>query len=333
MNLFDIPVVLLVFKRYDKIKLIIDKLKEIQPKKLYIIADGPRNEKEKEETDKCRETIENMITWNCEIIKNYAEKNRGVYANIAEGAKWVFEREKWAIFLEDDNLPEVSFFNFCEELLRKYENDTRVLWICGTNYLQEYQPEDGSSYVFTKHLLPCGWASWSNKFLEFYDGNLELLDDKSLIKRMEKEYYNRKLYKQQIELARRERERIKKGLNPISWDYQMEFALRANNLYGISPKYNQIENIGVDNNSIHGGTSLNNAMTKRFCTIKTRALEFPIIHPKTLIMDKEYEKKVSKIILYPYTQRFKMKLSKIIRKILGIKNTDISIKDYIKTKI
>ena len=113
----------------------------------------------------------------------------------------------------------------------------------------------------------------------------------------------------------------------------MEFALRANNLYGISPKYNQIENIGVDKDSIHGGTNLNNTMTRRFCTIKTQKLDFPIIHPKTVIMDKKYEKKVSKIILYPFNLRVKIKLSKIIRKILKIKNDNISIIDYIKTRI
>ena len=77
-------------------------------------------------------TVEFLINWDCEVIKNYAKENRGVYQNIGEGARWVFEREEKAIFLEDDNLPETSFFRFASEMLEKYETAPEVLWICGT---------------------------------------------------------------------------------------------------------------------------------------------------------------------------------------------------------
>ena len=132
---FNIPVVLLLFKRKEAALRIIDRLKKAGVSKLYIMADQGRNEKEIKQVAETREAVEKAIDWDCEVIKNYANKNRGVYGNIALGAKWVFEREKWAIFLEDDNLPEETFFPYCEELLKRYENDNRILWICGTNYL------------------------------------------------------------------------------------------------------------------------------------------------------------------------------------------------------
>lgn len=325
---FEVPVVLFIFKRKEKVKLIIERISQIKPQRIYIIADGPRNENEIDEVRECRIAVEESINWDCEIIKNYAEINRGVYENIGLGAEWVFRREEVAIFLEDDNLPEISFFNYCEELLKRYYDDNRILWICGTNYLQRYNPEDGASYVFTKHLMPCGWASWSHKFLKYYDGELSLITNDTLVKKLKNEYQDKRLYRQQLRLAKKERYRIENNQKPISWDYQMEFAIRVNNLYGISPKNNLIENIGVDDNSIHGGSNLKNVMTERFCTIKSYPLEFPLSHPKTVLVDRKYEIMVSKIILYPIRDRIRYTVSKVLRYILGVPENK-SIKNYI----
>ena len=183
MDFFDIPVAIFIFKR-DKAVDIVKRIGQVKPKRLYILADQGRNEEEKRLAEQCRRSVEQAIDWDCEVIKNYAQENRGVYANIVEGAKWVLRQEKWAIFLEDDNLPELSFFPFCKEMLERYENDTRVLWVCGTNYLGDYTSPFGESYVFTRHMLPCGWASWSDKFERFYDGSLSLCDDAAVMSRI-----------------------------------------------------------------------------------------------------------------------------------------------------
>lgn len=149
-NTFDIPVVLILFKRKDTVLQIVEKLRQARVNKIYLISDQGRNSEEIKRVNETRRAIEQAIDWECTVIKNYAEENRGVYGNIALGAKWVFEREKYAIFLEDDNLPELTFFPYCKELLNRYENDTRIMWICGTNYLGKYQAQDGASYMFTK---------------------------------------------------------------------------------------------------------------------------------------------------------------------------------------
>ena len=195
MEHFDIPIVLITFKR-EKVVDILKRIAVIKPQKLYILSDAGRTDEEKEAVNKCRIAVEQEINWPCEVIKNYAIENKGVYENIAGGAHWVFERESKAIFLEDDNLPEVSFFWFCKEMLNKYENNESILWVCGTNYLEKYKTKNNESYVFTKHMLPCGWASWSNKFLKFYDGNIEKCEDSKILKIVKKNYINKKVYKQ-----------------------------------------------------------------------------------------------------------------------------------------
>ena len=299
---FDIPVVLFIFKRTKAVE-VLKRIREVRPKKLYLLADAGRNEEEAALVAECRKQVEACIDWECELIKKYAEENRGVWGNIALGAEWVFQREEKAIFLEDDNLPEVSFFRYCEEMLEKYEDDTRVLWVCGTNYLGEYTPEDGSSYVFTRHMLPCGWASWSKKFLKYYDKEMKLLDDPDARKRAKKNSYNSYLYRQYFRSWIAEKNAITRGRRPISWDYQMDFAVKVNGLYGISPCVNQITNIGVDIHSIHGGSNSEAIMTKRFCGVPSSALNFPLKHPQKICIDKTYEKKIAHIVAYPIQVR------------------------------
>lgn len=314
------PVVLFVFKRTEKTLQIIDRISKVKPQKIYIISDQGRNEEEKKIVKECRQLIEKKIDWDCELILNYALENRGVYENIGEGAKWVLKREKNAIFLEDDNLPEESFFKYCEDMLEKYENEEKILWICGTNYLRDSTKSYEFSYYYTKHLLPCGWASWSTKFLKYYDGNLNTIsiNDKLKFKKLKRKYENKKLYKQQKNSLISELKRKLNNEKFNSWDYQMAYSIRINDLYGISPVVNQIENIGVDENSIHGGNSFDDEMTKRFCGIKTSPLDFPLNSPKEICIDEDYEEKIGNIILYPLKIRMKNNIVSLLKILFNV---------------
>lgn len=330
MNEFNIAVALFIFKRGNKASQIIDQISKIAPKKIYLIGDGPRNETEVIEVTKCREVVERHITWDCEVIKNYAAENRGVYENIAGGAKWVLEREDCAIFLEDDNFPEITFFEYCQEMLNRYRDDNRVLWICGTNYLGEYFPSDGSDYVFTQLMLPCGWASWNHKFSKYYDGMLELFRDKSVLEKVRYGYKNKTLLRQNLRSWNMESSRIINKQKPISWDFQIAFSLRVHNMVGIAPKYNQIKNIGDDEFSTHGHSSIKNTMTQRFCYIETKELSFPLKHPKAVLIDPVFEMKTEKIIIQPLIMRIKSVIGPYLRMIL-FRNKDKSISKTIKT--
>ena len=315
---FTVPVVLLLFKRRDAALRIIDRLRAAEVSKLYILADQGRNKEECEKVRETRTAVEQAIDWDCEVIKNYAEENRGVYGNIALGAKWVFEREKWAIFLEDDNLPELTFFPYCEDLLKRYEEDQRVLWICGTNYLGRYQPDNEVSYMFTKHMLPCGWASWSEKFLKYYDGEAKALDDAWVEERFVNDFPSKEMSDVYIAPLKKYRKALASGKNPASWDYQMCLSVRINSMYGISPVCNQIKNIGVDDNSEHGGNSMARIMTKRFCGIESYPLEFPIRHPKVVMTEKKKKKAIDKIVTPPLSMQLRHQIAKRIKKLIGM---------------
>lgn len=319
---FDIPIALILFKRTIGPKKILSVISEVRPKKIYLLSDEGRNDKEKSMVSTCRSEIEKSITWPCEIIKYYAKENRGVFKNIALGARFVFEHEEQAIFLEDDNYPAITFFKYCQELLQKYKDNNKILWICGTNYLEKYTNREHDSYMFTQHLLPCGWASWKDKFMKYYDAYFATAST-SALKKLKKSYKNKALYKQQLQCIKNEINQFKTHNNFNSWDYQIMYSLRHYDLYGISPCYNQITNIGDDGLTTHGknGKSANKIMTDRFCNVPSHKLEFPLHHPKEIIIDKIYEKKIDKIILYPFKTRIHIKISNIIKKIIGPKLT------------
>ena len=317
MEQFDIPVCLFIFQRKDTVLRIIDRISQVKPQKIYLMSDQGRNEEEKKRVQECRKAVEAAINWNCEVIKDYAAENRGVFENIGMGAMRVFSQEEVAIFLEDDNLPEITFFSYCKQMLEKYKDNDRVVWICGTNYLGKYENSSGESYMFTQHLLPCGWASWKKKYTKYYDSFFDTFNE-TIKERIKPLYRNNPLYKQQMEVIQREYDRMKNGERFRSWDYQMCLSIRANDLVGISPANNQIKNIGVDAFSEHGGVTFADKMTKRFCGMDSYPLEFPLKEPQTVLIDPIYEKKIGNIILYPLDWRIRKPFGKIKRKIISM---------------
>lgn len=312
-TMFDIPVVLFFMKRTDNTLKVLSRIAEVKPSKLYLISDAGRTPEEQEKVLECRKAVEDAITWPCEVVRDYAEDNRGILDRIGMGARRVLEKEQCAIFLEDDNYPEVSFFEYCKQMLRKYENDNRILWICGTNYLEEYNsPYD---YVFTKHTLPCGWASWSQKFLEYYDGYLTGLDNDFIANNYRNYYEDKRLEKQKVYFIRKTKKALTHGNNKTSWDHQMTFSLMANRLYGIAPCVNLIKNIGVDADTTHGGSTMANIMTRRFCGMESKPISFPINHPPQLLEDKQFEKLIGNIIRIPRWYMMGIRVAAILRKI------------------
>lgn len=314
---FDVPVVLIIFRRKDTVLRIIDVLKRVRPSTVYLLSDEGRNEEEKSQVAEARESIEKAIDWNCNVIKHYAQENLGVLRNIGIGAKWVFEREDRAIFLEDDNLPTESFFYYCRRMLDLYENDQRIMWVCGTNYLAPSQCEGyGYDIFFSQHMLPCGWASWSTKYIKNYDAFLEGLNSSDLVDRFFSSYVDKRLANEQFYHVAQTKYYIENNLPRASWDYQMLFSVRSKGLYGVVPVMNQIRNIGVDAISEHGGSNLNLTMTSRFCELPTYEMAEQIKVPAEIVTP--FERELDAVLLPPKRDRAKRAVGSLVKKVLGI---------------
>lgn len=315
------PVVLFIFKRKHSLPMIMERIAKAKPERLYVIADQGRNEIEKRQAQECRELVESLVSWDCELIRDYASENRGVFEQIGKGACRVFQKESSAIFLEDDNLPEVTFFQFCEEMLNRYENDDQVFWVCGTNYLERYKHDNG--FYLSHHLTPCGWASWSRKFLSLYDADLKITDIPGWKRTFKSHYTDKRLYHQQLRDILAEKVRRDEGSRYRSWDFHMNLTVRFYNLYSVVPSVNQIKNIGVDEFGTHStpqsGDSLSDIMAMRFCNVPSHPLSFPLLAEDAGSFNPDFEKRVGDVILYPRRYRFSMFIKTAIKRMLGIK--------------
>ncbi|MBQ8055703.1 MAG: hemolysin activation protein, partial [Paludibacteraceae bacterium] len=155
----DVNVLIIFFVRDEVLKKTFEAVKKARPRRLLLWQDGPREDRadDLEGIERCRKIVED-IDWDCEVYTTYNEKNIGCDPSIYYAYKWAFTKVDKCIFLEDDQVPNQSYFRFCKELLDKYENDTRISHICGYNYT-EIAPDCETDYLFA----PFGsgaWATW-----------------------------------------------------------------------------------------------------------------------------------------------------------------------------
>ncbi len=166
-SLIKTPVVVIIFKRTDTTEKVFEAIRLAKPPKLFVIADGPRADHpgEAEKCEAARAIIE-RVDWECEVLKNYSDTNLGCAKRVSSGLDWVFSNVEEAIILEDDCVPHLTFFPFCEELLEKYRYDTRIASISGQN-VQFGRERTNYSYYFSRYNHCWGWATWRRAWQHF----------------------------------------------------------------------------------------------------------------------------------------------------------------------
>ena len=174
---YDVPVLFIIFKRHYTAIKVFERIKEIKPKKLYVAADGPRDLQEKEMCDKTRDIIK-QVDWNCELHLMYRDENIGCKYGPYESISWFFNHEEEGVILEDDCVPDLTFFPFVREMLVKYRNDNRISMIAGHS---EVSIPLSTSYVVSRFRACWGWATWKRAWcnidieLENYDYRKEVV--------------------------------------------------------------------------------------------------------------------------------------------------------------
>ncbi|MDD3877994.1 MAG: nucleotide-diphospho-sugar transferase [Bacteroidales bacterium] len=269
--MFETPVLFIIFNRPDTSLAVFNAIKAIKPKKLYITADGPRQHNENDKI-KCKETREiiNEINWDCDIKTLFRNENLGCRMAVSDAIDWFFKNEEQGIILEDDCLPHLSFFHYCETLLNYYKNNDNIMLISGDNF-QNGQKRGNSSYYFSRYNHIWGWASWRRAW-EFYD-----VDMKSFPLSKEKHFLDSVFSKQDVKdyWIQRFEKAFLKEIN--TWDYQWTYAIFKQNGISILPNVNLISNIGFGNESTHTA-NVNN----RMANLPTYPMAFPLKHPEKI---------------------------------------------------
>lgn len=280
------PVALLVFNRPELTTLVFAAIREARPPKLLVVADGPRQSHSKDE-QKCAEVrhIVEQVDWSCEVMYNFSEKNLGCKMRVSSGLDWVFGQVEEAIILEDDCLPDRSFFRFCQELLQYYRNDERVMTICGANLLGRWQ-DDRQSYHFAQYDFVWGWASWRRAW-RYYDIEMRLWNDLGCRQKI-------RAYLQDDRLWHLREKTFQQAFdNRIdTWDYQWAFARSAQEGLAIVPSVNLVTNLGYGTDATHTVV-----MDEELAAIPTGVMAFPLVHNDSLVSDRQYDETFVAILL------------------------------------
>ncbi len=268
----ETPIIFLIFCRPDLTSQVFETIRQVQPKKLLVVADGPRNESEASLCQQARAVTE-AVEWDCEVLRNYADKNLGCRQRVSSGLDWAFTQVEEAIILEDDCLPDISFFHFCEELLEHYRYDQRVMMISGDNFCLGKKRTD-YSYYFSRYINIWGWATWKRAW-QHYDIEMYLWDEIKQGNWLQNIFSAPRTVDYWHDIF----QRVYDG-DINTWDYQWVFACWIQSGYSVVPTNNLVSNIGFGIEATH-----TTRKQSKSSAIPTESIQFPLVHPPFVIQD------------------------------------------------
>ena len=280
------PVALFVFNRPDLTQRVFDAIRAAKPSMLFVSADGPRPDRP-DDARLCAETrqIVQAVDWPCEVHWNFREQNLGCGPAMSQGISWVFEHVDRAIIIEDDCLPDPTFFDFCDELLERYSDDARIFQIAGFNWDAPSTTMAGASYSFASYPFVWGWATWRRAW-ELYDfemGSWPEFRDGGMLDGLHARWSRR------VQL-RREWDHIHAGNG--TWDHQWQYTVMSQHGLSIYPATNLISNLGFRSDAtqttMDGGSA---------AELPLNAMTFPLVHPPIVAHNPRLEKFLEREIL------------------------------------
>ncbi len=296
---------MLNFNRPHLTRQVFDIIRQIKPKRLLLVADGPRESKP-DDARLCAEVraIFDEIDWECEVSRNFAETNMGSFKRNSTGLSWVFETVEEAIILEDDCIPSLSFFPYCEELLERYRDDERVGVIGGYNFLSNQIDKEKDSYRCSVYSHIWGWASWRRVWQQI-DLDMSWWSPEKGKDMLQKLFSN----PDEIQYWFRLFESINNKERRNAWDYQLNLSTFSRGQLCTIPNVNLISNVGF-------GSDAANCMDESspLQNMPRGELEFPLSHPKEICPDKQADNKIFNRYIQPPVPH------PLIQKISGIYN-------------
>lgn len=277
------PVALFIFNRPDLTQIAFDAIAQVRPRQLLVIADGPRSSEEAQRCQQAR-AICARADWPCELLTNFSETNLGCKERVASGLDWVFSQTDEAIIIEDDCLPDPSFFRFSEQLLERYRDDERVMHINGCNFLSgNVSIED--SYYFSRYTFGgYGWASWRRAWRHFdkdmkswpefkRSGRLALFESVA-----EQDYWRGIL------------DRTHAG-EIDTWDFQWFYAVWSQGGLSIVPCVNLVSNLGFRPDATHTNTSYER---QSLANVPRKSID-GLRHPRLVVRHREADSYTAKV--------------------------------------
>lgn len=276
--MFNTPILFIVFNRLSTTKQVFERIKVVKPKYLFIAADGPRKDKPDDEM-KCAEVqnfVLGSIDWDCEVKTLFRNENLGCGRGPAEAISWFFENVEMGIILEDDCLPDITFFGYCQELLQKYTLNDKIMNISGSNL--NSQTIDSYSYYFSNYNHTWGWATWRRAW-ENYQFDIFKEDQSIFTEWITALSFSSEEGKYWLNIFLN----LKENSDSI-WDYQWLFTVWKFKGISITPKCNLVSNVGFGKGATH---TLDE--TNPFSKTPTSSIQLPLKHPSLISINNKLD--------------------------------------------
>jgi hypothetical protein len=230
------------------------------------------------------------VDWECEVEREFAPENLGCRRRMSSGLDWVFERCEEAIVLEDDCVPDPTYFPFCEALLARWRDEPRVMAITGDNFQEGVRRGEGS-YYFSRFMHVWGWASWRRAW-RHYDVAMASWPERRAAGWLAATLGDEGAARYWTGLF----DRTHAG-EIDTWDYQLLYAVWEAGGLVATPNVNLVSNVGA------GPGATNTHVKDRWADLPTHPVELPLRHPAALARDVEADAYVQRTHYAPPRRR------------------------------
>jgi hypothetical protein len=263
---------------------VFEQIRAVEPDDLFVVADGPRADhpEDKQRIEETRAIVED-VDWGCDVRRLYADQNLGIGRRIPTGLDAVFDEVDRAIILEDDCVPDRSFFRFCQLMLEVYSDDDRVMDVSGSNHLGTWKPEK-QDYHFSTYGGIWGWATWRRAW-NLYEAEMEPWGDPEIRDRV-RDYI---ADDRQFEYVRRIYQSTYEG-KIETWDYQWGFTRSINWGLSVVPARNLVSNVGFGD----GATNTTDTDSP-LANISRHSMDFPLDIRDYVGVDRDYDERYYRI--------------------------------------
>lgn len=300
--MINVPILILTFNRPNHTSKLADILRKYKVSKIYVSSDGPRdgNKKDVKMVKQTRGLFKNDRWPESDIHVKFEDENLGCKKAVSKAITWFFQHVEQGIILEDDCLPNESFFSFCEQMLDRYKGDDRIMHISGTTFIGKNSDWITDDYYYSCYPHCWGWATWKKSWERFdYDmKNWPLFKKSGFIENFIYNKIGARKWTEVFDTTHADKN--------SSWAYRWTYSCWENNGLSVHPKYNLVQNIGFDEHATHTKYSSNHHSDNR------KELDPPYKKPPFLVRDHRLDNYIED---FHFQSNLKSEIIKKLRKL------------------
>lgn len=289
------PVLLIAFNRPNLAIQMLEVIRKANPSTFYVACDGPRpnHPTDIDNVAQVRKLI-TAIDWCGAVHTKFQPANLGCGPAVSEAISWFLNEVGEGIILEDDCLPDLSFFPFCAAMLERYRKVSNVMQISGFNVLGGSYPME-SDYLLSNVGFQWGWATWQRAWEKF---DLKMSNWPRF-----KELGLHKYYPFTPSRNRIFDETYSGKID--TWDYQWAYTIASQCGLSVIPRVNLVRNIGFG-----GGTHACNAADSESYDVAVGSLSFPLRSWDFLFPDFGYDNSLLRALKPTLYERIRITMAR-----------------------